>query len=87
MLGDADDGSTGAVDVRRALVRSRAQLTYAQVQADLDDLRRRVPPSRELEEVRWMLEELRISLFAQPMRTHYPVSPKRIWKAMDALLP
>ncbi len=65
----------------------RAMSEVAQVQADLDDLRRRVPPSRELEEVRWMLEELRVSLFAQPMRTRYPVSPKRIWKAMDALLP
>lgn len=30
------DGTLGAVDVRRALVRSRAQLTYAQVQTDLD---------------------------------------------------
>lgn len=32
----APDGTTGAVDVRRATVRSRAQLTYEQVQADLD---------------------------------------------------
>jgi exoribonuclease R len=30
------DGTTGAVEVQRALVRSRAQLTYAEVQADLD---------------------------------------------------
>lgn len=30
------DGATVATDVHRALVRSRAQLTYAQVQADLD---------------------------------------------------
>ena len=32
----APDGTTGAVDLRRAMVRSRAQLTYARVQADLD---------------------------------------------------
>ncbi|MBX3313591.1 MAG: RNB domain-containing ribonuclease [Actinobacteria bacterium] len=32
----AGDGSTDAVDVRRAMVRSRAQLTYAGVQATLD---------------------------------------------------
>jgi ATP-dependent helicase HrpA len=57
------------------------------VQAELDDLRRKVPPSPELAELRWMVEELRISLFAQPMRTRYPVSEKRIYKAMDALLP
>ena len=33
----AGDGTTDGVEVRRALVRSRAQLTYAQVQASLDD--------------------------------------------------
>ncbi len=32
----APDGTTSAVDVRRAMVRSRAQLTYAEVQADVD---------------------------------------------------
>jgi exoribonuclease R len=32
----AADGTTTAIDVRRALVRSRAQLTYAQVQEQLD---------------------------------------------------
>ncbi|MCW2615991.1 MAG: ATP-dependent helicase HrpA, partial [Frankiales bacterium] len=59
----------------------------AQVQAELDDLARRVPPSPELAQLRWMVEELRIGLFAQPMRTRYPVSDKRLYKAMDALLP
>ena len=34
-----------------------------------------------------MVQELRIGLFAQPMRTRYPVSEKRIHKAIDALLP
>lgn len=32
----AADGTTTDIDVRRAMVRSRAQLTYAEVQADLD---------------------------------------------------
>ena len=31
-----------------------------------------------LEEIRWMLEELRVSLFAQQLGTAYPVSVKRI---------
>ena len=31
------EGATTAIDVRRALVRSRAQLTYQQVQDQLDD--------------------------------------------------
>ncbi|HEX3788725.1 MAG TPA: ATP-dependent RNA helicase HrpA [Pseudonocardiaceae bacterium] len=36
-------------------------------------------------EIRWMIEELRVSYFAQTIRTAYPVSEKRIIKAMDAL--
>jgi ATP-dependent helicase HrpA len=38
-----------------------------------------------LEEIRWMLEELRVSLFAQQLGTAYPVSIKRIegrWKEL-----
>lgn len=36
-------------------------------------------------EVGWMLEELRVSLFAQQLGTAYPVSPKRVRAAMAAL--
>jgi ATP-dependent helicase HrpA len=43
------------------------------------------PPDEELAEVRWMLEELRVSLFAQALRTPYPVSEKRVLAALDAL--
>ena len=35
--------------------------------------------------VRWMVEELRISLFAQHLGTSYPVSAKRIYRTMDDL--
>jgi ATP-dependent helicase HrpA len=35
--------------------------------------------------VRWMIEELRISLFAQELRTAHPVSPQRILRAIDEL--
>ncbi|SFO89276.1 ATP-dependent helicase HrpA [Amycolatopsis arida] len=41
------------------------------------------PPSPELAEIRWMLEELRVSFFAQTLRTAYPVSVKRILRALD----
>ena len=34
-----------------------------------------------LQELRWMLEELRVSFFAQELRTPYPVSIKRLDKA------
>lgn len=39
----------------------------------------------DVREIRWMLEELRISYFAQAQRTAYPISDKRIRRALDAL--
>jgi ATP-dependent helicase HrpA len=38
-----------------------------------------------LDEFRWLLEELRVSLFAQELRTPMPVSAKRLQKVWDAL--
>ena len=38
-----------------------------------------------LQEIRWQLEELRISLFAQEVKTRFPVSVKRIEKQWKAL--
>jgi ATP-dependent helicase HrpA len=38
-----------------------------------------------LDEFRWMLEELRISLFAQELRTPQPVSVKRLEKVWSQL--
>ena len=43
-------------------------------------------PSAVLE-VRWMIEELRVSYFAHALGTAYPISDKRIVKAIDALAP
>ncbi|VEB41686.1 ATP-dependent RNA helicase HrpA [Chromobacterium violaceum] len=34
---------------------------------------------------RWMLEELRVSLFAQELKTPYPVSVKRLQKVWSEL--
>jgi ATP-dependent helicase HrpA len=39
------------------------------------------PVVPELDPFRWMLEELRVSIFAQQLKTAYPVSPKRLEKA------
>jgi ATP-dependent helicase HrpA len=38
-----------------------------------------------LEEFRWHLEELRVSLFAQELKTPYVVSYKRLEKIWNAL--
>ncbi|HET9897556.1 MAG TPA: ATP-dependent RNA helicase HrpA [Streptosporangiaceae bacterium] len=40
----------------------------------------------DVKAVRWMIEELRVSLFAQPLGVPIPVSEKRILAAMDRLL-
>jgi ATP-dependent helicase HrpA len=49
------------------------------------------PPGRpvptEVTEIRWMIEELRVSFFAQTLGTRFPVSEKRIYRAIDDLLP
>ncbi|WP_034274020.1 ATP-dependent RNA helicase HrpA [Haloechinothrix halophila] len=39
----------------------------------------------QLIEIRWMLEELRVSLFAQTLGTAYPVSEKRVQRALDSV--
>lgn len=52
------------------------------------DWLRRLPPDRRdddaVREIRWMIEELRVSLFAQSLGTAYAISEQRIYKAMDA---
>ncbi|MFI7525462.1 ATP-dependent RNA helicase HrpA [Nocardia salmonicida] len=41
--------------------------------------------AREITEIWWMIEELRVSLFAQKLGTPYPVSAKRIEKAISTI--
>nr|WP_314553724.1 DUF3418 domain-containing protein [uncultured Neisseria sp.] len=43
------------------------------------------PVSDDLAAFRWMIEELRVSLFAQELKTPYPVSVKRLLKEWDGL--
>ncbi|MFF5589314.1 ATP-dependent RNA helicase HrpA [Streptomyces hygroscopicus] len=45
------------------------------------------PVPQEVLEIRWMIEELRVSYFAHALGTAYPVSDKRIVKAIDAAAP
>ncbi|MCS6810813.1 MAG: ATP-dependent RNA helicase HrpA [Tepidimonas sp.] len=46
---------------------------------------RRTTCDERLQALRWMVEELRVSLFAQELRTPYPVSVKRLDKALAAV--
>ncbi len=43
------------------------------------------PISQELEDIRWMIEELRVSLFAQTLGTKFPISEKRVRQALAAI--
>lgn len=55
-------------------------------QNKVDALKRQhLPVSDSLCEFRWMLEELRVSLFAQELKTPYPVSVKRLMKILESL--
>ena len=61
-----------------------------QVVGEWNEVRDRLPKQvrshASAREIDWMIQELRVNLFAQKMGTKYPVSDKRIYRAMDALL-
>jgi ATP-dependent helicase HrpA len=61
----------------------------AAVAAEYEHLRAQVPatgaPDDPVVRVRWMIEELRVGLFAQAIGTSRPVSEQRVYKAIDAL--
>ena len=48
------------------------------LEAVYDDLQDVLPPSRQLTDIAWMIQELRVSLFAQSLGTRGKVSEKRI---------
>jgi len=77
---------TAAVDPGRDADRMAAvggvAEAYQRAVADLPAARR---SGQDVQAVRWMIEELRVSLFAQLLGTSGPVSEKRIHAALDRL--
>jgi ATP-dependent helicase HrpA len=69
-------------DTERMSVISRVQDEYDRTVASLPPSRR---SSANVQAIRWMIEELRVSLFAQTLGTPAPVSEKRILSALNAL--
>ncbi|MGW0878958.1 ATP-dependent RNA helicase HrpA [Streptomyces sp. NPDC002671] len=53
----------------------------------LEQLPQGRPVPQQVLDIRWMIEELRVSYFAHALGTAYPVSDKRIVKAIDAVVP
>lgn len=63
--------------------RDRARMwEVEQAQVALDDAHRRGADPQVLDDVRWMIEELRVSLFAQTLGTTKPVSLQRILRSL-----
>ena len=48
-------------------------------------IKQSLPVSDDLAAFKWMIEELRVSLFAQELKTPYPVSVKRLMKMWEGL--
>jgi ATP-dependent helicase HrpA len=63
----------------RKLMQEMAGL-YNKWQEREEKYRQRGRRDERIEELRWMFEELRVSLFAQELKTAYPISLKRIEK-------
>ncbi|MFI7488900.1 ATP-dependent RNA helicase HrpA [Micromonospora echinaurantiaca] len=59
----------------------------AVVWKEYQDLLAALPPTKRtsaaVRQIRWMIEELRVNVFAQALGTPYPVSEQRIYRAMD----
>ncbi|MEV4125187.1 ATP-dependent RNA helicase HrpA [Nocardia sp. NPDC049707] len=66
----------GMVEIDRVLA------AYDRLVNALPETRRHAP---DITEIWWMIEEFRVSLFAQKLGTPYPVSTKRIEKAIAAI--
>jgi ATP-dependent helicase HrpA len=71
-----------ARDAANMAVAQRVEQAYRQAVADLPAARRNDP---DVTDARWMLEELRVSLFAQTLGTLAPVSENRVLAALDRL--
>ncbi|MFY1621401.1 DUF3418 domain-containing protein, partial [Micromonospora sp. WMMD736] len=70
--------------------RDRMSRVHA-VEDAYDDLRQALSPSRaaaaDVRDIAWMIEELRVSLWAQQLGTARSVSEQRIRRAIDAIRP
>ena len=79
------------VGMRTAPARDRAGFeVIARCEDAYAELCELAPPGRlpeQIEEVGWLLEELRVSLFAQNLRTKVPVSEKRVLNAIAGARP
>jgi len=72
---------------RDAILQQRVEGAREEWQRAVDRMPRGAALPAALVDVRWLLEELRVSLWAQSLGTRGPVSEQRISRAIDAALP
>lgn len=70
---------------REVVLSTEVDSAWEAYQAALQRLPRARAESQKVKEVRWMIEELRVSLFAQHLGTARSVSVQRIKKAVDKI--
>ncbi|GAA0285893.1 ATP-dependent RNA helicase HrpA [Psychrosphaera haliotis] len=85
-----------ALEIRHEKLKSDAgkdrqiQIELDKVYESYDGLLKRLPKGFpipvDVEEIYWMIEELRVSLFAQQLGTKYPISAKRVKQAINEVL-
>ncbi|MDR2875755.1 MAG: ATP-dependent RNA helicase HrpA [Methylobacillus sp.] len=61
------------------------QMLWQRWEERINAARKTESASAELEDFRWLIEELRVSLFAQELKTPFPVSAKRLEKIWSEL--
>ena len=72
-----------ADDPRRdAVLMSSMAGAQAAYRSAIDSLPQHAVPGAALRDVRWMLEELRVSLWAQHLKTPRPISVQRVERAL-----
>lgn len=79
-LADMDRDPDRDADLQDSITQAREYL-----EAKLKKLPVGREKTREVKDIYWMIEELRVSLFAQRLGTAHPVSVRRIEKAVDKL--
>jgi ATP-dependent helicase HrpA len=73
-----------AVDPNRDRINQlEVEKVYAMYDKIVDKIPKGQPIPKEVDDIFWMIEELKVSLFAQQLGTKYPISAKRIKQAID----
>jgi ATP-dependent helicase HrpA len=77
----------GAVYLQKALTRGLEVQEIEKIFEEIEKSVRRdsTEKKRSVEELRWMIEEYKVSLFAQELKTPYPISRKRLYSKIDEI--